>query len=90
MNVHYAADELHTSLTTCTLTSSFPASAEIVAWLGQGPSAESLRTLVVPYQSPAAHAVLGHFGSTVEHLQMPLRELDSQSFSLSAYFITYR
>lgn len=66
------------------------ASAEIVAWLGQGPSAESLRTLVVPYQSPAAHAVLGHFGSTVEHLQMPLRELDSQSFSLSAYFITYQ
>ncbi len=55
------------------------ASAEIVAWLGMGPSAESLRTLVVPYQSITAHVVLGHFGSTVEHLQMPLSDLDSQS-----------
>lgn len=54
-------------------------SAEIVAWLGQGPCAESLCTLVVPYQSFSAHTVLGNFGSTVEHLQMPLRELDSQS-----------
>ncbi|KAH9889551.1 hypothetical protein C8Q73DRAFT_793750 [Cubamyces lactineus] len=56
------------------------ASAEVAQWLGRGPSRDSLTTLVVPHLSEAPYVVLNCFGPNVEHLRMPLRELDTSTY----------
>ncbi|KAI0325314.1 hypothetical protein GY45DRAFT_1330454 [Cubamyces sp. BRFM 1775] len=56
------------------------ASAQVAQWLGSGPSRDSLTTLVLPHLSQAPYVVLNCFGPSVEHLCMPLRELDTSAY----------
>ncbi|KAI0656716.1 hypothetical protein C8Q70DRAFT_1056311 [Cubamyces menziesii] len=62
-------------------TNSTMASAEVARWLGSGPSRDSLTTLVIAHLSEAPQVVLDCFGSSVEHLRMPLRDLDASTYS---------
>ncbi|TBU21919.1 hypothetical protein BD311DRAFT_677230 [Dichomitus squalens] len=52
------------------------ATFEVAAWLGNGPSTNTLKSLLVPYSSISPQAILKHFGPTVSHLALPLRTLD--------------
>ncbi|KAI0672603.1 hypothetical protein C8Q78DRAFT_971659 [Trametes maxima] len=62
---------------------------EIAQWLGLGPSADSLTTLIIPHLSRNPHVVLRRFGPTVEILSMPLRDLEYSSNFDDNYFGRY-
>ena len=54
------------------------ATSEVVTWLGNGPSYKTLKSLIIPPASISPQAVLRHFGSSVIHLALPLRTLESE------------
>ncbi|KAI8974025.1 hypothetical protein BD414DRAFT_539941 [Trametes punicea] len=51
--------------------------ADLAAWLGRGPSASSITSLVLSRHSQLPRAVLGHFGPSVRQLSLPLQALNS-------------
>ncbi|RDX41731.1 hypothetical protein OH76DRAFT_1411815 [Lentinus brumalis] len=65
------------------------ATSEIAEWLARSPTAESLVSLMVPYSARSPQYVLGRFGPSVEHLYLPIRNLDKHDHAYDGYFERY-
>ncbi|KAI9064590.1 hypothetical protein FKP32DRAFT_1675548 [Trametes sanguinea] len=54
---------------------------ELARWLLQGPSRDTLKTLIASFRSRETQGLLSHFGPTIEHLALPLRELHNTVYN---------
>ncbi|RPD60956.1 hypothetical protein L226DRAFT_570702 [Lentinus tigrinus ALCF2SS1-7] len=56
------------------------ATSQIAEWLARSPSADSLVSLLVPYSARSPQYVLSRFGPSVEHLSLPIRDVDKYAY----------